>query len=166
MNKCVFSDDRVYRYFLSQRWDEGPLMQFIGLNPSTADEQQDDPTIRRCKAFAKSLGAGGIAMTNLFAFRSTDPAGLKTARNPIGEEGLFITVGNTELSNKNDFYLYTTALSAKWRIACWGTHGTLHYRNIKVKQLIPDLLCLKKTKDGHPQHPLYLKADLKPIPFT
>jgi len=105
-------------------------------------------------------------MTNLFAFRSTDPAGLKTAVKPIGEEGLYITPGGHEFLNRNDFYLWTMAKTVKIVIACWGTKGVHLYRNVKVKQLIPLMFCLSKTKDGHPEHPLYLKSDLKPIPFT
>lgn len=147
-------------------WGEGPVAQFIGLNPSTADETNDDPTIRRCKDFARRLGAGGMAMTNLFAYRSTDPAALKRTSHPIGEEGLYLSVAGHEFNNRNDFWLWTTASGCLWRIACWGTKGTYLYRNVKVKQLIPGLLCLSKTKDGHPEHPLYLKSSLQPIPFT
>lgn len=160
-----FSDDRLYRYSLTIRWSDEPLTQFIGLNPSTADEVQDDPTIRRCKAFAKSIGSGGIIMTNLFAWRSTDPAALKTVPNPIGETGTFITVGNVEFGNRNDFYLYVSAMMCQVRIACWGVHGTLLYRAIKVKQFMPELKCLKKTRGGHPSHPLYLRGDLRPVPL-
>lgn len=165
-NICQFSDDRVYRYTLTERWSDDPLVQFIGLNPSTADETQDDPTIRRCKNFARSWKCGGIVMTNLFAFRSTDPAGLLTATKPIGEDGCYITVGNHEFTSRNDFHLWVTAKRVKIVIACWGTQGGHLYRNVKVKQLIPMMFCLAKTKDGHPQHPLYLKASLTPIPFT
>lgn len=156
----------MYRYTLTERWSDDPLVQFIGLNPSTADEQRDDPTIRRCKNFARSWKCGGIVMTNLFAFRSTDPAGLFRASKPIGEEGLYLSESGYEFSNRNDMHLFVTAKRVKIVIACWGVEGEHLYRNVKVKQLIPMMFCLKKTKFGHPQHPLYLKSDLTPIPFT
>ena len=164
--EAQFSGDRNYRYTLRIRWAEGDLVQFIGLNPSTADELQDDPTIRRCKRFAKDFGAGGMVMTNLFAWRSTDPSALTKVQNPIGEEGQFITVGGNEFLNRNDFHLFTTALQCQTRIACWGTHGKILYRGAKVKQWLTGLSCLSITKNGCPQHPLYLKSDLTPIPFS
>lgn len=161
-----FSEDRQYRYSLLIRWDEGPLVQFIGLNPSTADEIDDDPTIRRCKGFAKACGGAGMVMTNLFAWRSTDPSALKKVANPVGEDGRFITVSGMEFSNRNDFTLVSTMLRCPTRIACWGTHGNILYRAAKVKQLLTGLSCLALTKDGFPKHPLYLKSDLKPTAFS
>ncbi len=162
---AVFSDNRLYRYELRLRWAEGPLVQFIGLNPSTADEVEDDPTIRRCKAFAKATGGGGMAMTNLFAWRSAYPSSLLKVPSPIGEDGKFITVCGTEFSNRNDYHLFTVGLQCPTRIACWGTHGKILYRVAKVKMWLSGLSCLAITKSGFPQHPLYLKSELKPIPY-
>ena len=86
MNKgAIFSDGRVYRYTLVREWDAAkPLFVFIGLNPSTADETQDDPTIRRVIRFAKRAGCGRLLMLNIFGFRSTDPQGMLDAFDPVG----------------------------------------------------------------------------------
>lgn len=81
---AILSDDRKYRYSLSRVWDESKnKVMFIGLNPSTADETEDDPTIRRCINFAKSWGYVGLEMTNLFAFRATAPKDMKNTKEPI-----------------------------------------------------------------------------------
>lgn len=124
---------------------------FIGLNPSTADEVNDDPTIRRCIAFAKSWGYGSLCMTNLFAFQATKPDDMKAAADPVGPD--------------NDRHLIELARGAGVVIAAWGANGTHLGRNVIVRSMIPNLHCLKKTSAGHPGHPLYLRADLKPIPF-
>ena len=84
---AILSEDRKYRYVLLREWDSQlPKIMFIGLNPSTADENQDDPTIRRCIAFAKSFDYGGFYMLNLFAYRSTSPSKLREVDDPIGED--------------------------------------------------------------------------------
>ena len=153
--QTILSQCRTYRYTL---WREfGGLIgdgyaMFIGLNPSTADEVNDDPTIRRCIAFAKSWGYGALCMTNLFAFRATDPNDMKAAAEPVGPD--------------NDRHLVELARNAGVVVAAWGTHGTYRGRDAIVRSLIPNLHCLKKTGAGHPGHPLYLRADLKPIPFV
>lgn len=144
-----FSPCRTWRYKLSRIW--GPRngrVVFIGLNPSTADESEDDPTIRRCIGFAKTWGYGGIYMLNLFAFRATDPRDLKRATDPIGPE--------------NDKRLVSAAQRANIVVAAWGVHGTLHNRsenfieNVYPWYLRDNLSCLGHTKNGHPKHPLYL----------
>lgn len=84
---ATLSEDRKYRYTLTRIWDETkPKVMFIGLNPSTADETKDDPTIIRCINFAKSWGYGGLEMTNLFAFRATNPKVMKNEKEPIGKD--------------------------------------------------------------------------------
>ena len=81
------SDCGQYRYMLKRIWEQGkPLVLFICLNPSTADVEQDDPTVRKCISLARDLGYGGLIMANLFAFRATKPKDLKSARNPVGPE--------------------------------------------------------------------------------
>ncbi len=77
---------RRYRYALLRRWGEGKNAMFIGLNPSTADETADDPTIRRCVSFAKAWGFGGLCMANLFAYRATNPADMLMQADPIGPD--------------------------------------------------------------------------------
>lgn len=153
----IFSPCRLYRYTLWREWlMEGGLhdhrfVQFIGLNPSTADETLDDPTIRRCKQFAMDMGYNAMCMTNLFAWRDKSPAEMKKIPNPVGED--------------NDKHLLEIAGEASLIIAAWGTHGKHMYRALAVKRLIPKLHCLRKTKDGHPEHPLYLPQTLRPIPL-
>lgn len=124
---------------------------FIGLNPSTADEKKDDPTIRRCVGFAKSWGFGGIYMLNLFAYRATKPEELKKVTDPIGPE--------------NDKFLKYYHSPEGLNIACWGTRGALMNRSETVIELlgINNLSCLGITKEGCPKHPLYLRRDLKPV---
>lgn len=161
-----FSSDRQYRYMLRIRWSDGDLIQFIGLNPSTADENQDDATIRVCKAFAKRWGAGGIVMTNLFAFMSTNPKVMFAHPDPIGEPGCFVSIGNSEFDNRNDMALWSASLECKRRIACWGIGGSHLYRAFKVMRWLPSVECLCKTRDGHPHHPLRLSLALTPEPYV
>lgn len=149
---AVFSDDRRYRYELWRRWAPGAYAMFIGLNPSTADETTDDPTIRRCIGFAKSWGFSALCMTNLFAFRATDPKLMKVEPFPIG-------------GVDNDLALVSLAEAAGIVIAAWGVDGNHRERDAVVRSLIPNLQCLGTTKGGHPRHPLYLKKDVTPIPF-
>lgn len=147
----TFSPCRTYRYTLRIVWDESlPVAAFVGLNPSTADEYQDDPTIRRCKGFAQSWGCGGMLMLNLFAFRATDPAEMKRAADPIGPD------------NRLAEFLDTCTGP---RVACWGTHGSHAGRAAFIAPLLPELQCLGKNADGSPKHPLYLKADTALQPF-
>ncbi len=152
VSTASFSADRLYRYELWRRWGDGPYALFIGLNPSTADELNDDPTIRRCIAFAKSWGYSALCMSNLFAYRATQPKDMMKITDPVGEE--------------NDRYLRTLSVDAGVVVAAWGKDGCHLKRDMKVKELIPNLHCLKLNKDGSPAHPLYLKGNLRPIPFS
>jgi len=122
---------------------------FIGLNPSTADEKKDDPTIRRCIGYARDWGYAGLCMMNLFAFRSTLVKKMKAADDPVGPE--------------NDHTLIVMAKAAEIIIACWGIHGAYMGRGEQVRKLIPQLHYLQLTKEGFPGHPLYLPKGLKPI---
>lgn len=123
--------------------DEPRRLVFIGLNPSTADENKDDPTIRRCIGFAKRFGFDGVVMLNLFAFRATLPEVMKAAPNPVGPHNDAVIKS----------YLGNTF------IAAWGVHGSFLGRDREVSAMIPELFCLGTTKEGHPRHPLYLKND-------
>ena len=152
-NTASFSPCRRYRYDLWRRWDDSkPYAMFIGLNPSTADETRDDPTIRRCIAFAKTWGYGALCMTNLFAFRATDPRDMKAEEFPIG-------------GHENDLALRSRADGAGIVIAAWGVHGVHQERAAAVMKMIPKLHCLGLSKEGHPRHPLYLKSDCRPFPL-
>ena len=152
--KTIFSDCRAYRYLLWREWIGGDgYAMFVGLNPSTADETKDDPTIRRCVGFAKAWGYAGLCMANLFAFRATNPMEMKATADPIGPD--------------NDTHLADAGLGAGVIVAAWGAHGTHRQRNVEVlKMLHPNLTYLKLTKDGHPGHPLYLPSTLRPVPMT
>lgn len=151
---AVISDCGTYRYLLTRTWDTRlPTVGFIMLNPSTADADTDDPTIRRCVGFAKSWGYGGIAVRNLYALRSTDPKALRTHPDPVGP----------------DNYLYLEAAAGDDLTVCaWGANAD----PIDSRGLIDGLLGwggqphhLGLTKGGFPKHPLYLRADTTPIPF-
>jgi hypothetical protein len=126
----------------------------IGLNPSTADETLDDPTIRRCVGFAKRWGFSGLSMTNLFAWRDTQPAGMKAAVDPVGPD--------------NDGWLLNCASGAGRIIAAWGNHGSHLGRDRAVVRLLAggELLCFQMNEDGSPAHPLYMPGDINPIPYA
>lgn len=143
-----------YRYALHRIWDRGkPLVAYIGLNPSTADAMQDDPTIRRCINFARGFGFGGLCMLNLFAYRATDPSELLHAHDPVGPE--------------NDEYLVTIPKVAAVSVVCWGTHGALMDRDLQVTENVgADLMCFGTTKEGFPRHPLYLPKNTTLRPFS
>jgi hypothetical protein len=147
---ATFSDCEKYRYTLEIVWnDKLGLMHMIALNPSTADERQDDPTLRRVKSFAHLWGYGGIIMTNLFAFRSTDPKIMRTQTDPIGSE--------------NNRLLLETRDRCPFAIAGWGNHGAFMDRGNWVRQNIRDLHCFRLTQAGQPEHPLYMPGNIKPI---
>ena len=154
-NGAQFSCDRRYRYALWRTWEQGNgHVLFIGLNPSTADENKDDPTIRRCIGFAKDLGFGGINMLNIFAFRATNPKELMKVKEPIGE--------------KNNHYLNMYCDSIGLNVACWGVRGTYMNRGQEVLDLlgIGCLHCFGFTKNVQPKHPLYLKKDTELVEMS
>ena len=147
---AVFSPDRVYRYELRRTWGPGPVVAFIGLNPSTADETVDDPTIRRCIGFAKRWGYGGLVMLNLFAFRATDPRDMRAADDPVGPD--------------NDRHLIAATSESGLVVAAWGVHGAYRNRDREVAGLLAwNLMALGLTRDGHPRHPLYVRGDAELI---
>ena len=150
---ATFSDCRKYRYGLSRTWNgKKKTVLFIGLNPSTADEKIDDPTIRRCINYAQNWGYGSLLMVNLFAYRATMPSELKNVKNPIG--------------NDNDLHIIELSKKADIAVAAWGNEGTLLNRDKEVKKILPNLMCLKINKSGQPSHPLYQKKDLKLIKYS
>ena len=147
-----FSSCRKYRYALWRNWDDSlPFAMIIGLNPSTADETENDPTITRCINFAKSWGYGGVCVANLFAYRATAPSDMKASNDPIGIE--------------NDSWLYKLAKEATIIVAAWGNDGSYLNRSGAILDVLLNLHYIKMNKSGEPAHPLYLKVDLKPIPM-
>lgn len=167
----VFSPCRAFRYTLWREFDIDLLtgcaddnlnshkfVQFIGLNPSTADEVQDDPTIRRCIGFAKAWGFGALCMTNLFGFRATDPKVMKLERDPRGHQTL-----------ENEKWIFNVARDAGMTVAAWGTDGKHMAQGEIVKS---QLTCggiavhhLGLNQDSTPKHPLYLKSSTLPVKF-
>ncbi len=161
MREAVYSDDEIYRYRLDICFDlNNPrTLVTIGLNPSTATETKDDPTIRVCKRLAKDMGCGTYRMLNAFAFRSTDYKALFRNPDPIGPD------------NTIEFLQHWC--DGAHVVACWGAHITERpwrhfYRGRDVAKAIPNLYALKITQSGHPHHPLYLPADtiLKPFSYA
>ncbi|MGI6657815.1 MAG: DUF1643 domain-containing protein [Dethiobacteraceae bacterium] len=128
-----------------------PKATFVLLNPSTADETENDPTVSRCVRYAVNWGYGSLYVVNIFALRSTDPRQLYLAEDPIGPE--------------NDKYIYKVASESDLIVLAFGNHGAYLNRGQTVISLLSGLTLhhLIKTKEGFPGHPLYLKKDLKPI---
>lgn len=150
-NGAIFSDCRKYRYVLWRSWDEskGKVM-FIGLNPSTANESSNDPTIRRVISFAKEWGFGGVYMLNLFALVSPYPEDLKGCADPVGE---------------NDAYLLEYSKKADRIIYAYGSFLEAVDRAKKVITMLPAGLALAINKDNTPRHPLYVPKAIKPVIF-
>jgi hypothetical protein len=143
-----------YRYELSRRWGDGPTTAFVMLNPSTADAEQDDPTIRRCIGFARRDGAGALAVVNLYAFRATTPKELLrlSSAERIGRgnvEALRHVISGTEVE----------------RVVCaWGAFPLQHMlKRVHVEKIAHEAgrpsVCLGTTKAGAPRHPLYVQSD-------
>lgn len=150
------SDCEKYRYALWRTWDKNlEYCTWVMLNPSTADADNDDPTIIRCMNYAKAWGYGGILVVNLFSFRATSPKDMKKATNPVCPD-----------------YSDDIEDALEWEnfpvICAWGNHGSHRGRDKEVLEIIrqhTQPLCLKVTKAGQPVHPLYQPKDLKPIPL-
>jgi len=157
---AVFSKCGKYRYQLWRMWkggENGPhkICAFIGLNPSTATEAEDDPTVRRCINYAKSWGFDGMFMLNAYAYRATDPKEMKKQQDPIGDT--------------NDEAILVGSVIADAVVCCWGANCQPSRQEdilmaLDAAGVVPS--CLAMTKKGYPKHPLYLKADLKPIPIN
>ena len=157
VSRAVFSACGAYRYSLQRVWDPAaPLLGFVMLNPSTADEMRNDPTVGRCEHRARALGMGGMCVVNLFAWRATVPTALRTAADPVGPD--------------NDAAILDAARRAANVIAAWGVHGALFGRGVQVAAMLRNgrtpLLHLGLTKAGHPRHPLYLPHARQPEPWT
>lgn len=150
------SGDGLYRYALLRWWAEGPMLTFVMLNPSTADADQDDPTIRRCVGFARRFGFDGVRVVNLYAFRATRPADLWRAGEPTG--GI-----------RNDDLLAECGRRIRHGepvVAAWGMNAKPErVRRVLTLPGWSQAQCLGVTKAGAPRHPLYVKADvtLRPL---
>ena len=151
--RAIFSPCQTYRYSLTRIWNENKkLILFIGLNPSTADETSDDPTIRKCMHYAYQWGFGGLIMVNLFAFRATLPNDLKKSKFPVGK-------------NNNQFII-NAILESEMAVVAWGNDGQLYGRDKEVLEFIPNPMCININKTGLPAHPLYQKNDASPKSYN
>lgn len=155
---ATFSPCRKYRYTLWRTWrgllDEyiPGYVNFICLNPSTADETKDDNTIRKCVKFARSWGYGAMCVTNLFAWRDTSPAAMKKVPEPIGEQ--------------NDWYLDHIAKDANLVIAAWSQDGGHLDRSRVVREMLKVPMSYLRMGKTEPYHPLYLPDATKPTIWT
>lgn len=156
IKRAALSSCGVYRYNLLRRWSNRGLVNFIMLNPSTADVELDDPTIRRCIGFARDWGYGGIIVTNLFAYRSTDP---RTMAQKCSEN--FPITGFD-----NELYVLDAFKRAAFHVAAWGTWGKLIGADGRMREYAASrnvlLYHLGVSKEGYPRHPLYLASSTEP----
>lgn len=154
---AVYSPCERYRYLLTRTWEPaGPKALFVMLNPSTATERQNDPTVERCERRARALGFGAFRVANIFAFRATDPRDMRAAPDPVGPG--------------NDAAIAESCPWADTIVAAWGTHGAHLDRGAAVEALLRasgrPLHTLGLTKDGHPRHPLYIAYAQQPEPWN
>jgi hypothetical protein len=153
---AILSPCGRYRYRLARRWSTGPVLCFLMLNPSTADADVDDATIRRCIRFAQDQGFGALEVVNLYAFRATKPADLRLAGYPTGPD--------------NDDHTLQACQEADEVCLAYGAGASGMARPQEVLPMLRragvQLQCLRITRSGYPAHPLYLPADCRLMPFT
>jgi hypothetical protein len=150
---ALFSRCRRWRYLLWRRWGDGPVANFLMLNPSTADEFKLDPSCTRARNYAERWGYGALIVTNIFGWRSTDPAALRAVKDPVGRG--------------NDRAILQAATESNIVVCAWGNHGEHLQRGAAVMEMLRarhlPVHCLRLNAAGHPAHPLYLPGKLKPI---
>lgn len=153
---AVFSLCRKYRYSLWRIWDASkPVCMFLMLNPSTADETDNDPTVQRCQTRAVEMGYGGLRVCNIFAWRSTDRSVLAGLEDPIGPN--------------NDDAIIKAAKQSAIVICAWGIDGSINGRGKDVLGMLREAgiqpYALIQNDDGSPGHPLYVSYNCKPFPL-
>lgn len=151
---AIFDKDRHYRFVLWRFWNDEPRVLFVGLNPSTADEYDDDPTLRRCLQFAEEWGYGGAYLCNLFAYRATYPH----------------TLPHAEIIHSANIPAITMACKlVVMTIAAWGDGvevvGVGSGVADHIAELIAPSMCFGFTQKGNPKHPLYLPGDAQLVEF-
>lgn len=154
---AIISECSRYRFELTRRWNDGPLLEFIMLNPSTADESVDDPTIRRCVGFAKRWGYGAIVVRNLFAWRATNPAVLANIDDPVGAD-------NREYLARTDADCTIVAWGAHPAAVGWWNGYPFSWQSSVIER--PALFCLGTNASGSPKHPLYVPSSRTPIRWS
>ena len=122
VSEAVYSDCEAYRYLLTRTWGAGPRALFIMLNPSTATEVQNDPTVERCERRARALGHGAFRVTNIFAFRATDPKVMRAVADPVGPD--------------NDSAILDSIGWSDVIVCAWGNHGLHLGRGAQVAELL------------------------------
>jgi hypothetical protein len=158
MKTAVISACGNFRYLLTRQSGTGAdVATFVMLNPSTADAELDDPTIRRCVAFSRLWGCGKLQVVNLFAFRATNPRDMMNAEDPIGPE--------------NAAYVKQAVEGVGGPVVCaWGVHGGHPGQDLAMLRWLREAgvmpMALAVTKDGHPRHPLYVPQDTPLMPFS
>ena len=153
---AIYSPCENYRYSLTRTWDgDGQKVLFVMLNPSTATEVQNDPTVERCERRARALGYGAFRVCNIFAYRATDPKVMRAQSDPVGPA--------------NDTAISEAAVWADTVLCAWGTHGEHKARGSQVELLLratgKPLFHLGLSKAGHPKHPLYIAYARQPEPW-
>lgn len=155
VSEAVYSPCESYRYLLTRIWAPGPRALFVMLNPSTATEVQNDPTVERCERRARALGFGAFRVTNIFAFRATDPKVMRAVADPVGPG--------------NDAAIAESAGWADQVICAWGNHGLHLDRGLAVEKVLrksgAPLFTLGLTGQDQPRHPLYVSYDQHPQPW-
>ncbi|RMD47648.1 MAG: DUF1643 domain-containing protein [Alphaproteobacteria bacterium] len=156
-SEAIYSPCERYRYVLTRVWaPEGRRALFIMLNPSTATEVQNDPTVERCERRARALGFGAFRVCNIFAWRATDPRAMRAAPDPVGP--------------LNDAAILAGCDWADMVVCAWGTHGAHLNRGPEVERLLRAagvrMHHLGLTRDGHPRHPLYIGYSVQPMPWS
>lgn len=154
--RAVYDDAKSFRYRLSIVWDATkPKINFLMLNPSTATERENDPTVEGCERRAREWGFGGLIVTNLFAIRATDPREMLKYLAPDGPA--------------NDHFILEAAREAAAVVAAWGNHGGNQNRSTRVRDMLREhgikMDCLFINKSGEPKHPLYVARSIKPTPW-
>jgi len=154
---AAFSPCRRWRYLLWRRWEPKlPVVNFLMLNPSTADEHKLDPTCSRARDYAERWNFGSIYITNVFAWRATDPEEMKAAADPVGPG--------------NDAAIVRAAKTSAITVCAWGNHGGFLGRSTKILEKLKAnnilLHALRLNASGEPAHPLYLPGKLKPISWA
>lgn len=167
---ATLSPDGKHRYYLFRDTHQNSnVATFVMLNPSTADHEKDDPTIRRCMDYALRWNCGVLQVINLFSVRSPEPSSVTSGRlgNPVGP---------------STAWWWHHAFARAWGggeevqaeeriiVCAWGTNGSYQDQDLLFGKEMAAIdiqpRALKLTKDGHPSHPLYLSRSLQPQPFT
>ena len=150
--EATFDPTTLYRYSLRRCWDDTRTgVCWIMLNPSTADEFRDDPTVRRCINFSRQWGYGSLEVVNIFAYRATLPSDLWPLDDPIGPD--------------NDAAIDAAAARASLVVAAWGTHGGYRGRGAEVAARLTGAKCLGLSKGGYPRHPLYVRGNVQLVEY-